>query len=169
MENLKKNSEGYPDPTAYNAIRNLEGAEHRPQQGEIWYIGQTKRELALIIAVQEKYCNIITLRREALPQSIQVFVENAMYYADPTALSYCLNYKFNKFVWTCDEDDFRKIIEMTFYKFGMRDFPTTQESPLVSLVETLKLKESYYKEKSIFLSNKIMELEAEIYMLKATN
>lgn len=103
---LYKNSEGYADPTAYEAIRGM------AKPGEIWMY---KDREVLIVKNQGSYSNILQLG--AYKKSS---VEVAGRYAQPGMLSYAFNDLLAERVETLPDVDFAEILQEVADALGMQ-------------------------------------------------
>ena len=92
-----KNSEGYADPTAYEAIRGM------AKPGEIWTY---KEREVLIIKNQGSYCNILQLGSYKKDS-----VEVAGRYAQPGMLSYAFNDLLTECVQKLTNEEFETICD----------------------------------------------------------
>lgn len=95
---LYKNSEGYADPTAYEAIRGM------AKPGEIW---EYKGQVVLIVKNQGTYCNILQLG-EYKKGSMCIA---GKWYTQPGMLSYAFNDLLTKRVETLTADDCNEILQ----------------------------------------------------------
>ena len=68
MNELKYNGSKYYDETAFKALMKIEREEKqmmKMERGEIWEVETTKGfELALIVAVNDGFCNVLILKDE---------------------------------------------------------------------------------------------------------
>lgn len=102
---LRKNAEGYSDPTAYEAIK---GAA---KPGEIWIY---KGRECLIIKNHGSYCNILQLGTYK-KNSIEV----AGQYAQPGMISYAFNDLLSEYVNRITTDEFADVLDEMEYTLGL--------------------------------------------------
>lgn len=100
-----KNSEGYADPTAYDAIRGM------AKPGEIW---KYKEREILIIKNQGSYCNILQLGSYKKGS-----IEVAGRYAQAGMISYAFNDLLSECVEKLTDADFASICEDVSEALGM--------------------------------------------------
>lgn len=105
---LYKNAEGYADPTAAEAIKDL------PKPGEIY---KYKGREVLIVKNQGGYCNILTL--SATPGKSKEWVNVAGRYTTPGKLNYAFNDRLGAMVERITDDELLDIIlEIDYALFG---------------------------------------------------
>ena len=98
MDELKRNGSGYVDPTAYKALKNIEGG-HNMRAGEIWEVKTGKEfRYAVVIAVHPKICNVLVLNEERKSEDDIEVIAKGIKYTDPRMLSYTYNNLFVNFI-----------------------------------------------------------------------
>lgn len=122
MDDLKRNGSGYYDPTAYEAIINVEKENGRMKRGEIWeveYQGTYKN--AVVISAQERFCNVLMLNDEMkTEQDVQVRSRSILY-THPAMLSYKFNDGFAQFIRTMEDDEFESLLDCITEKLGIQN------------------------------------------------
>lgn len=110
---LNKNSEGYADPTAAEAIKS------RAKPGEIY---KYKGREVLIVKNQGGYSNILSLSDHTRNgKNEKEAIEVAGRYTEAGMLSYAFNYNLGAFVERVTDEDFRDILkEVETALFGIR-------------------------------------------------
>lgn len=95
MSNPWLNAEGYNDPTAYEAIRNME--ENRMKANEVWVVqGPSNTEITVVVlAVHKTYCSTIILcDEEPVENSCSVIAGGKTYSADLGRLGFYYSDRF---------------------------------------------------------------------------
>lgn len=92
-----KNSEGYADPTAAEAINGM------AKPGEIWTYNGKK---ALIVKNQGKYCNVLMLSEKRKVDCIEI----AQYWAQPGMISYAFSSLLGECVGKLSEDEHDAVV-----------------------------------------------------------
>lgn len=96
---LYRNSEGYADPTAAEAIKGM------AKPGEIW---KYKGKEVLIVKNQGVYSNILTLSTN--PSKDKTVIEVARRYTTPGKLNYAFNSNLGVFVERLSDAEFKGIL-----------------------------------------------------------
>ena len=105
---LNRNSEGYADPTAAEAIKGM------AKPGEIW---KYKGREVLIVKNQGGYCNILTL--STAPGKSKEWVNVAGRYTTPGKLNYAFNDRLGVMVERITDDELLDImLEIDYALFG---------------------------------------------------
>lgn len=174
---VRRNGSGYFDPTAYKAIIKAEGGgntkmNNEMKNGEIWeceFGGATG--LALILKVQEGFCNVLMLKDEKRETSVAV-VAQGMKYTDPALLSYKMNKAFIRYVRTMKDAEFEKIRRKVKESLG---FGNAEENSLKTTADSLldcqlreenerlkmELEDTKRKAESLKCENQILEIQKE--------
>lgn len=125
---LKKNNEGYADPTAYKAITGMQ------KPGEIWsYKGRD----ALIIKNQGTFCNILLLG-EYNPKGTNIEIHGQ--FTQPNMISYAFNDYLNNYQGRVTPDEFESVLDAIEEALGI-DLAPKAASIAVDTQENRKLKE----------------------------
>ena len=95
---IYKNSEGYADPTAAEAIKGM------AKPGEIWLY---KDRECLIVKNQGTYCNILQLSAKYKRDSVAV----AEYWAHPGMFSYAFNDLLGECIGKLTDDEYNAVVE----------------------------------------------------------
>ena len=90
-DNLHKNGSGYYDPTAYEAIKNVEREENEMEirKGEIWEdeMGNNLRT-AVVLAVHGSYSIVLSFTEKERDRSTVQINAHGMKYTEPGMISY---------------------------------------------------------------------------------
>lgn len=149
MDDLKRNGSGYYDPTAYEAIRNVEKENGRMKRGEIWEVEyQGTYKSAVVISAQDKFCNVLMLNDEMKTEhDVQVKVRSFLY-THPAMLSYKFNDGFAQFIRRMEDDEFESLLDCITEKLGIQNncrnctMESQQVDALKEEIDALK-KENY--------------------------
>lgn len=147
---LYKNSEGYADPTAYEAIRGM------AKPGEIWVYKD--REI-LIVKNQGSYCNVLQLGSYK-----KGCIDINGRYAQPGMISYAFNNLLTERVETLSDDKINTILQEVADALELR--VTKNWDNAAGLQQRLFVPLEAEKEKIEFIDP---AKDAEIAALKATN
>lgn len=100
MDELKRNGSGYYDPTAYQALKKIEGKEKEMEirKGEIWEVemGNNLRTV-LVLAEHGSYSTVLTFSDEPRERRTVQLNAQGMKYTEPGMITYKFNDGFNKF------------------------------------------------------------------------
>lgn len=107
---LRKNAEGYTDPTAGATL-------NQKEPGDIWtYNG----DACLIIKNHGKFSTILLLKPlEAHPRNVQIMTKSGPMYADQRLLTYGLHVKMARYIETVSVEDFKRVIEAVEAAVGL--------------------------------------------------
>lgn len=165
---LHKNSEGYADPTAYEAIRGM------AKPGEVW---KYKGREVLIVKNQGSYSNILQLG-DYKKGSVCV---GGRLYAQPGMLSYAFNDLLTERVETLAADDFNEIVQEVADALELRlvheedktvgqsiadglrkGFDGVRQLGFSAENEILKTENTFLKAQNVMLQNMYNELLAKV-------
>ncbi len=136
-----KNSEGYMDVTAWEAIKQT---DRKPQRGDIWLTESGKE--VLVIQTGRTHHVILTLFPDAGYSRIGINSTTLMY-ANPMMLSYTYHTNFAKYIKTVDEDEFEDIL--------------ARVSDALNLQKTVKLEQE--EPQVVPQDDRVKELNATVY------
>lgn len=134
---LNKNSEGYSDPTAAEAIKGM------AKPGEIW---KYKGREVLIVKNQGVYSNILTLAEH--PGKDKTTIEVAGRYTTPGKMTYAFNSNLGAFVERLSDTEFKCVlneIEASFNLIIYSDVQQKESYEQMVLADRLKLSETENK------------------------
>lgn len=99
---LRKNLEGYTDPTAAATLT-------KPEAGDVWtYNGGA----CLVIKNHGKLSTILPLYdQERHPNNVEIMTKKGPMYADQRLITYGLHVKMPRYIDTVSVEDFRRVIE----------------------------------------------------------
>lgn len=129
MNELKRNSEGYYDPTAYKAMTNVQKMEKRSEylRGEIYEYflnGGYEPKYAVVISNNDRpdegYLNVIILTDEQKGNISEEIICVKMMYADCGMVSFAKINKFGKYMRTATADEMRRIDEGIIVSLGLK-------------------------------------------------
>lgn len=116
---LKRNAEGYIDPTAYEAIVSAD----TPQIGDI-YTAYDKAKNAysdyLIVSVGKKYCNCFYLSNHRHFDTDFEIVSHGLKYVDAGRMPYVFNDLLKDFVKRVPYEQFEEMVEYYIRSLGLR-------------------------------------------------
>lgn len=106
MERIGRNREGYPDPTAGTALRNIGGAERRKNMSNAYYTGDIieaeertgSTGTYVIVATHETYMTalrLVEIQTEQMPYEV---IAKGKMYTDPGRLVFVYNSKIRSLV-----------------------------------------------------------------------
>ena len=126
---LHRNSEGYSDPTAAEAIKGM------AKPGEIW---KYKGREVLIVKDQGGYSNILTL--STAPGKDKTTIEVAGRYTTPGKLNYAFNDRLGAMVERLSETEFTDILHQIEAAFNITLLSAVEPPPPKSFIEVAELK-----------------------------
>lgn len=97
---LRKNAEGYADPTAHDAITGMIKA------GEIWTYRDKE---ALVIKSHGRFCSVLVLTDNEREGGIEI-ISRAKKYTNPAMISYAFNDQLSMFVRALSDDEFDDVL-----------------------------------------------------------
>ena len=114
---LKKNAEGYTDPTAAATL-------NRKEPGDIWtYNGGA----CLIIKNHGKFSTILLLEdQEKHTNQVKIMTKSGPMYADQRLLTYGLHVKMTRYIETVSVEDFKQVIEAVEDAVGLSLLATVE-------------------------------------------
>lgn len=189
MDELKRNGSGYYDPTAYKALKSIEGGQ-KMKSGEIWEVEVGKAELAtcLVIAANERFSSILLLTDESKSEDDIEVIARCIKYTNPMMLSYKFNSCFATFVKAMKDDEFATLKEVIAGKLGLNVAVADEEGIIALLknqnenmkkdMELLFHERNELKEKLTFIGNQpviqhdpeeLVILKAQVEMLEKQN
>lgn len=124
-----KNSEGYVDMTAYQAITNTE-----PKRGDIW-LTNTDKEV-VIIQTGKKFHSVLNLLPDDGYDRIVIKSTTDMY-ANPMMISYLRKDNFDKFIKAMEPDEFNDLLNEVC---GALDLVTILDEPVDKAEQDEKIK-----------------------------
>lgn len=98
---LKKNAEGYTDPTAAATL-------NRPEPGDVWEYNGTR---CLIIKNHGRWSTILQLTDNDHPNNAKVMTRNGPAYTDARLITYGQHTKMGRYIETVSVEDFKRVIE----------------------------------------------------------
>ena len=98
---LRKNAEGYTDPTAAATLTQKE-------PGDVWEYNGTR---CLIIKNHGRLSTILQLTDKDHPDNVKIMTESGPAYTNPQLLTYGLHIKMARYIETVSVEDFKRVIE----------------------------------------------------------
>lgn len=114
---LKKNAEGYTDPTAYKAMKNvLEGERKMYECGQIYTFYWNESETKPMVVVSERnhakhFIGIVLMDSPETPLSVPVCIDEKNFYAEPGRVSYTYKNKVGEYMCDATAEEIKKIQE----------------------------------------------------------
>lgn len=131
---LLRNSEGYYDPTAYNALLKVINHEKEHKTMEKYFKGDLVRARQnnglekeyVIIAVHERYCTVLMLAEDdTLPIAIRC---NVVKYTDPGMLQFMYTNNILSFIRALTDEEIDNLMKAVFYSLGWEG-PDNEKKP----------------------------------------
>ena len=118
------NGSGYPDPTAYKAMK---GMDMDRRIGEVWTVNTHKgTKTMLVVAEKEGAFALLEMFDEVKPNAdITVNVNGYDMHTNSIMLSYCFDSRFVVKVGTLYDDDFNVVLETIGRTFDVPMMPVT--------------------------------------------
>lgn len=126
---LNRNSEGYSDPTAAEAIKGM------AKPGEIWKYNNKE---VLIVKNQGGYSNILTL--SAIPGKDKIIIEVAGRYTTPGKLNYAFNQNLAKKVEQISGAEFKNVLSEIESSFNISLYSDVAPPPPKASSDAAELK-----------------------------
>ena len=154
MKSDRYNSEGYADPTAYNAIRNID----TPKPGELWNIEQANgiQKQCVVLSCGNNTAVVLHLveeNRETCDISLNC---RGMMYADSNMLQYTWYNRFVSYIRTLNAAEFETVMETVADTLEISRIETVKVEKVVETVEVEKEPEKAQNED---YSGYVLELE----------
>lgn len=146
MNDLRKNAEGYNDPTPYNAIKNVE-TENKVNAGEIWECtaGYNELKMFLVLKVFKRVALVLALNDEMKCEDDIEVICKGIRFTTPYMISYKFEKGFVSYVKSMKEDEFATLLDVVGGSLGFEaTVPATSGNPMVN-----DLKEMYENERKI--------------------
>lgn len=147
---LNRNSEGYADPTAAEAIKGM------AKPGEIW---QYKGREVLIVKNQGGYSNILTL--SPAPGKDKTTIEVAGRYTTPGKLNYAFNDRLGAMVERITKEEYDFVLKecyfaLAFFRKGELVAVSPEESKNEAVAETAECKDFEAENKALKKKNSLL-------------
>lgn len=104
------NGSGYPDPTAYRAIKRTEEKEMEARSGELWrYAAGTVEREGVVVGTDDIVVTVLPLLDICFDWSIEITTSAGVKYVQPLRLSYTTQKKLVDYLRDVPEDTMREI------------------------------------------------------------
>lgn len=104
------NGSGYPDPTAYKAIKETEGKEMEARSGELWrYAAGTVEREGIVVGTDGIVVTLLPLLDICYDGAVEVVTSEGVKYVQPLRLSYTTEKKLLDYLRDVPEDTMREI------------------------------------------------------------
>ena len=158
---LRKNSEGYNDPTAYYAIRGM------AKSGEVWtYSAGGYEKQALIIKNNGNYCNVLTLQDEQKNAARIEVYSDSLHYTDPGMLCWLFSSTLGMRVAVLPEAEFEAILDEVQDALGLELVTHTEGGNVDTEAmekELIMMKHELDTAKAACASMESLEVQLETY------
>ena len=99
------NGSGYPDPTAYKAIKETEGKEMEARSGELWrYAAGTVEREGIVVGTDGIVVTLLPLLDICYDGAVEVVTSEGVKYVQPLRLSYTTEKKLLDYLRDVPED-----------------------------------------------------------------
>lgn len=104
------NGSGYPDPTAYKAIKRMEEKEMEARSGELWrYTAGTVEREGVVVGTDGVVVTLLPLLDICFDGAIEIMTSAGIKYVQPLRLSYTTEKKLLDYLRDVPEDTMREI------------------------------------------------------------
>lgn len=104
------NGSGYPDPTAYKAIKETEEKEMEARSGELWrYAAGTVEQEGVVVGTDDIVVTLLPLLDICYDEAVEVVTSEGVKYVQPLRLSYTTQKKLLYYLRDVPEDTMREI------------------------------------------------------------
>ena len=104
------NGSGYPDPTAYRAIKRMEDKEMEARSGELWrYAAGTVEREGVVVGTDDIVVTLLPLLDICYDGAVEVVTSAGVKYVQPLRLSYTTQKKLVDYLRDVPEDTMREI------------------------------------------------------------
>ena len=104
------NGSGYPDPTAYKAIKETEEKEMEARSGELWrYAAGTVEREGVVVGTDGVVVTVLPLLDICFDWSIKITTSTGIKYVQPLRLTYTTDKKLLYYLRDMPEDTMREI------------------------------------------------------------
>lgn len=119
------NGSGYPDPTAYKAMKGMDNMENRV--GEVWEVYTHKGRKTMLVVAEKNYAfALLEMYNELKPNAdLTVNVNGEDMHTNSIMVSYCFDGRFVKKIGTLSDDDFTMVLETIGRTFNVPMMPVT--------------------------------------------
>lgn len=179
MERAGRNGEGYPDPTAGTAIKNIEKEERRKNMSNAYYMGdiiEAEEKTGIIgtyaiVATHEKYMTALRLAEMRTESVTYEVIAKEKMYTDPGRLVLVYNSKIRGLVRSmCDKetDNLRREVKDALC-LNEDDFGETEAENLKSRAEDAEKRVREAEEKAERIQEKLDDLQNEMEHIQREN
>ncbi len=157
------NGSGYPDPTAYKAMKGVFDMEIKV--GQIWSTetNSAERRPVLILAVNGDVCTVINAREvESQHSDISIYCGEKSMYLCSSMLQYFFKNKLVELEHTVSDDQFDYVMDKVASSLGI-EFDDSEE--LECAKEVIKVKNTEIERLKKQFDEVVMERDAEIKQL----
>lgn len=169
MELAGRNGEGYPDPTAGTAIRNIEKEERRKNMSDTYYTGdiiEAEEKTGIIgtyaiVATHETYMTALRLEEMRTERVTYEVIAKEKMYTDPGRLVPVYNNKIRGLVRSMSDketDNLRREVKDALC-LNEDDFEETESENLKSRAEDAEKRAREAEEKAERIQEKLDEME----------
>lgn len=169
MELAGRNGEGYPDPTAGTAIRNIEKEERRKNMSDTYYTGniiEAEEKTGIIgtyaiVATHETYMTALRLAEMRTERVTYEVIAKEKMYTDPGRLVPVYNNKIRGLVRSMSDketDNLRREVKDALC-LNEDDFEETEAENLKSRAEDAEKRAREAEEKAERIQEKLYEME----------
>jgi hypothetical protein len=154
---LRKNVEGYTDPTAAATL-------NRQESGDIWEYNGAR---CLIIKNHGRLSTILQLTGTDHPNNVKIMTESGPAYTNPQLLTYGLHVKMARYIETVSVEDFEEVIRRTEDALGVNlqtvknPVATELREQLDRALVTIEAQRETLEEKDVLIQGLERELIAE--------
>lgn len=179
MEQTGRNGEGYPDPTAGTAIKNIEKEERRKNMSDTYYTGdiieaeeKTGRiGTYAIVATHEKYMTALRLAEMRTESVTYEVIAKEKMYTDPGRLMLVYNDKIRGLVRSMSDketDNLRREVKDALC-LNEDDFGETEAENLKSRAEDAEKRAREAEEKAERIQEKLDDLQKKMEYIQREN
>lgn len=104
------NGSGYPDPTAYKAMKETEEKEMEARSGELWrYVAGTVEREGVVVGTDDVVVTVLPLLDIYFDGSIEITTSAGIKYVQPLRLTYTTDKKLLDYLRDVPDDTMREI------------------------------------------------------------
>lgn len=119
------NGSGYPDPTAYKAMKGMVDMENRV--GEVWEVNTHKGTKTVLVVAEKNGAFALLDIKDSKTEftDIEIVLNHSLWYSNSAMMRYCFANRFIEKYGAVSDEDFTKVLETIGRTFNVPMMPVT--------------------------------------------
>ena len=119
------NGSGYPDPTAYKAMKGMVDMENRV--GEVWEVNTHKGTKTVLVVAEKNGAFALLDVKDSKTEftDIEFVLNHSLWYSNSAMMRYCFANRFIEKYGAVSDEDFTKVLETIGRTFNVPMMPVT--------------------------------------------